>query len=363
MFLFSISTWAQTQNQLGHGYEFDGNGKDHQAERLYKLYTPSETPAVAVPVNGATLTALQAQSKWLSKRQDKSYSLEGVAFSNSDLKQAADLLQAHLAAGNKQLPPGISAYQIKGEDGLGNVHFTGYFTPIIRVRATPDATYKYPIYGFPADWEGPMPSREGIDGDQKALAGKGLELAWASSLLEIYYMHVQGSGYVEFEDGSRQMLHYGGKNGYSYKSIGKYLVTEGLIPAERISMQAITEWFEQNPELLKPVLFSNPSYTFFARGPKRPAGAISVPLEGGVSIAVDSKCIPLGACLLAAVPILDQYGNLLRHEYRVLVAQDRGAAIRGSGHVDLYQGIGLDGQRAASSMHHYGKIWLLLPNS
>ena len=78
-----------------------------------------------------------------------------------------------------------------------------------------------------------------------------------------------------------------------------------------------------------------------------------------VSIAVDPAFIPLGSVVLAEIPRLNEQGQFLGHQLTLLVAQDTGGAIRGPGHVDLYMGAGLEAQRKASAMHHYGRLWLL----
>jgi len=108
-------------------------------------------------------------------------------------------------------------------------------------------------------------------------------------------------------------------------------------------------------------LFANPNYIFFKPSKNKPKGAGHVPLTAKYSIAVDRKYIPLGSCLLAQIPIIGENKKFSHYEFRFLIAQDIGGAINGPGHVDLYQGIGKIGQKNASALHHYGKLWLLLP--
>jgi membrane-bound lytic murein transglycosylase A len=79
------------------------------------------------------------------------------------------------------------------------------------------------------------------------------------------------------------------------------------------------------------------------------------------SVAVDKKCIPYGAFLLAEVPILDENGVLAGKQFRILFAHDTGGAIRGPGHLDLYHGEGKKAGNMAGDLHHYGQVWLLLP--
>ena len=53
--------------------------------------------------------------------------------------------------------------------------------------------------------------------------------------------------------------------------------------------------------------------------------------------------------------------KLAGHEFRILLPQDTGGAIRGPGHVDVYSGVGREGKIKASARNHYGQMWILLP--
>jgi membrane-bound lytic murein transglycosylase A len=253
----------------------------------------------------------------------------------------------------------LTLYRIKGEDGRGNVHFTGYFTPMISASPSESDVFRYPLYRLPAAWDGGRPTREQIDAGG-ALAGKGLELAWTDDLVGNYFMQVQGSGFVRFGDGSQLLLMYAGTNGYPYSSIGKYLVSMGQIPASEISLGAITRWLADHPDGVQDVLFRNKSYTFFTSAGDHPVGAGDMQLVAGHSIAADPAFLPFGAVALGKVPVLGADGRLIRHEYRLLVVQDRGGAIKGPGHVDLYEGVGDEAGLRAGPLHHYGALWLLL---
>jgi membrane-bound lytic murein transglycosylase A len=80
-----------------------------------------------------------------------------------------------------------------------------------------------------------------------------------------------------------------------------------------------------------------------------------------VSIASDFKFLPKGAILLGQVPVLDEAGVFLKHEYRILMVHDTGGAIKGAGHVDLYAGVGDQAGEYAGLMKHFGRLWLILP--
>ena len=93
----------------------------------------------------------------------------------------------------------------------------------------------------------------------------------------------------------------------------------------------------------------------------KPMGAAKIPLTSDVTVAVDNDYIPLGAVLLAEVPILDEQGNLIRMDLRFVLAQDTGSKIQGTGHVDLYMGEGDGAKNRIKNMNKYGRVWLLLP--
>ena len=191
----------------------------------------------------------------------------------------------------------------------------------------------------------------------------GLELAWANDPVEIYFMQVQGSGIVEYTDGSHELLAYNGANGHPYKSIGKFMIQQGIAGSGDVSIKDIKRFVSENPHMKDSILFANPSYVFFNPVPTRDKikGAGLVPLTPEHSIAVDPDYIPLGSCLLAAVPIFNRKGICTKHEYRLLLAQDVGGAINGPGHVDLYQGIGYEGRIKATGLHPVSYTHLTLP--
>ncbi|MEQ8688919.1 MAG: murein transglycosylase A [Imperialibacter sp.] len=347
---------------IGHGYDFEGNGKDDTAATLPLLYTKKESwegfRQALAHSDSALIASLKNQYRYLFlKDPDQKYNLENLKPTNEKLRNTLrELIQM---IENPTTASSFNLYQIKGEDGKGNVHFTAYFTPVLDASPVATEKYKYPIYKKPSE-PGQKPlTRKQIDG-QGALKNKGLEVAWTSSLLENYFLQVQGSGYAAFPDGSPQFLAFNGQNGLPYSSLGKYMIAQGHISESDISLQSIRNWFEQNPDSLETILYKNQSYTFLAPVKEEPKGAYGFPLTPEHSIAVDTQFIPLGAVLLARLPVLDESGKLLRHDFTIVTAQDRGGAIKGPGHVDVYMGVGDEALKKASAMHHYGNLWLIL---
>ncbi|MEM1322370.1 MAG: murein transglycosylase A [Bacteroidota bacterium] len=352
----------QQASVIGQGYEFAGNGKVHDTEGQEELYELAALEDFSADLlNEELVSGLKRQLrviKYFKKRNKEQFGELKVTY--HELEATIQLLLNQYEAGHHTLPSNIAAHRIKGEDGLGNVHFTGYFTPVLKVSRQKDDVYKYPLYTRPKKWKGKLPTRAQIDGEG-ALAEMGLELAYAKNLVDIYFMQVQGSGIVEFEDGSSQLFAHDGSNSHPYSSIGHYMVEQGYTTPDRVSLKSIRKFFERQPELLEKILFINKSYIFFTPSNSGPKGAGLAELSPNYSIAVDTRYIPMGSCLLAKVPIINKRNQVIRHEYRLLMAQDIGGAIKGPGHVDLYTGVGYKGQRMASALHHYGSLWLLLP--
>jgi len=90
-----------------------------------------------------------------------------------------------------------------------------------------------------------------------------------------------------------------------------------------------------------------------------PVGAFSVPLTPGRSIAVDPAFVALG------LPVwLDttepQTNAPLR---RLVVAQDKGSAIKGPGRIDLFWGAGDQAEAMAGPMRQQGTYWVIVPRA
>lgn len=249
----------------------------------------------------------------------------------------------------------IAIQKMAGEDGYQNVLMTGYYSPVIHARATPQGRYQYPIYAMPKNRR---LTRQQIYAG--ALKGKGLELAYSDSLLDNFLLAVQGSGYVDFGNGHLSYFAYAGQNGFPYTSVGRLLVEDGEIEKEKMSIQAIRQWAEQNPDRLQGLLERNLSYVFFKNDPNgQVKGSAGVPLVPMAAVASDRNLIPSGTVLLVEVPEIDDEGNWLgKHKLHLMVALDVGGAVKGQ-HFDLYQGIGDKAGHIAGLLKHYGRVWVL----
>lgn len=293
------------------------------------------------------------------------------------------------AALGKEIRRKFLLYRAAGRVGNRHVLFTGYFEPVFEARRTPDEAFRYPIYSKPQDLieidlslfrdefrgqriiariEGdrvlPYFSRSEIDG-QKALAGKGLEIAWLKDPLDVDFLQIQGSGLLQLEDGKSMRVGYAAKNGRSYRSIGRYLMDKGLLKREEVSMQRIRSYLSEHPEIIDEVLNYDPSYVFFrilGEGPV--VGSINVPLTPGRSLALDLRLFPEGALAFISneKPVVNEAGEITGWQdfSRFVLVQDTGGAIRGSGRADLFWGRGPYAEVAAGHMKHDGELYILV---
>jgi membrane-bound lytic murein transglycosylase A len=270
---------------------------------------------------------------------------------------------------------------------LQSVLFTGYYQPVIDASLAPTPEYKYPIYGKPADLiaseelpqssdsgrrrigrlEGgklvPYYSRAQID-HEGVLRGRGFEIAWTKDPVDIFFLHIQGSGILQFPDGRRMQVGYAAQNGLPYRSIGRLLIDERKIPLEEMSMQRLRRYLAENPTERDQIMAHNESYVFFRFLSTGPLGSLEVPVTAGRSIATDSRLFPKGALALiySERPVLDRAGSLLGWTpfLRFVLNQDTGGAIRGAQRVDLFFGAEAQAAAEAGYMNSRGKLFFLV---
>ena len=339
------------------------SGKLLGAGQQTDVYRAVATDTLYAPVvwTDEMRTGLERQRALLRRRRLNRERYGELTIDADRLLATLDQLLTNAATGVAPLA-GLEAHRLRGADRRGNVRFTGYFAPELRVRRRPDARYRYPIYRKP-DWTGPLPTRREIDGPRRMLADEpDLVIAYAADPVAIYYLQLQGSGHLHYVDtNERRTLSYGGSNRHPYRSLDRFILAQDEdFPLKSVDPKVIRRYLDRHPEMVDSLLFQNPSYVFFREGTGAIRGAGRVPLLAGMTVAVDPRYVPLGSVLLGAVPVLDELGQVRGHDYRLLLAQDTGGAIRGPGHVDLYHGVGKDARRRAERLHHYGRLWLLL---
>lgn len=237
--------------------------------------------------------------------------------------------------------------------------FTGYYEPLLDGSPTRTPRFAYPIYARPPELRDGVQyhSRQVIESG--VLRGRGLEIAWLEDPVDVFFLHIQGSGRIRMPDGRVLRVGYGGKNGHPYRSVGQELVRRGTYSADQVSAQTIRGWVKRNPAPGNALLDHNPSYVFFRRLPdlaadKGPIGAMGRSITPMRSVAVDPAFNLLGA------PVwIEKDGRApLR---RLMVAQDTGGAIKGAQRADIYYGTGDAAGDAAGVVKDGGRMLMLLP--
>lgn len=283
-------------------------------------------------------------------------------------------------------------YRSPGSDSQGKVVFSAYYEHSLSAKLSPDSEYHYPIYGRPPELvdvylEGFDPKRKGerivgkVEGgvlvpyykreeidSQGKLKGRNLEIAWAKDPLDIFFLQIQGSGWIDIPN-SREIYHirYAGDNGRKYRSIGRTLIKSGEIRREKFSRKALKRYLgRQTEKNRQEILNRNPRYIFFevVSSTHQTRGSLLVPITAGRSVASDPKYFPQGALawIKTRRPVLDSKGALKGSEplARFVLNQDEGGAIKGLGRIDFFAGGGLEAERMAQKLWYPGEIYLFI---
>jgi len=306
------------------------------------------------------------------------------------------------------LKENFECLQVHGDGRWGEAFITSYFDPVIPAAKVPTEKLYRPVYGVPDDmvliqldefrsvfphWSifqvteqksagpvarGRLYKRRGVQHvvpyysrfelDRLGLLrSKPFEIAYADPI-DVFVMQIQGSGTLEFEDGSKLRVGYAAQNGHPYVPIGKFL--KDRIPAGEMSLQAIERVARTLPaDELQELLDKNPSYVFFTKLSGEPLTTLGTPVRPGRTIATDRQFFPKGA--LAFVQFQKPVFTSVESERpqawenvgRLVMDQDTGGAIRGSGRLDLYWGRGAEAKQAAGVMKQWGKLCYLVPRS
>ena len=125
--------------------------------------------------------------------------------------------------------------------------------------------YWYPIYALPPECKGTnkskCPTRADINAG--ALSGRGLELAWASNPMDVYFMQVQGTGIGVTEQGQSFRFSFAGKNNQPFVSYSEFLKNNpGFCPVTGYYNQI--EWLNQHPSEALQATSVSPSFVFFS---------------------------------------------------------------------------------------------------
>jgi membrane-bound lytic murein transglycosylase A len=296
-------------------------GKDVKNRVLRKLYTKDRIDTLKLPnIDSKFIKAMENQVVFLKHAHDENFN--GLDIEVDHLEETLDIFRSSKTP--EQLATALDAYQICG-DGKGNVKFTGYYSPIIPARRKSEGDFNHPVYL-----------------STEASKDNALKVAFVRNNEDVRSMRMEGVAYLQFPDGDKQLVSFDGD-----------FHTVDMSSEE--SSHDLTD-SDTKPKKVKA------TYTVFTeKDVVKPIGAGTVPLTSDYTIAVDQNYIPLGAVLLAEVPIVDDKGNLVRKEFRFVLAQDVGGRIKGAGHVDIYMGEGEKAKERIENMNKFGKLWLLLP--
>lgn len=290
---------------------------------------------------------------------------------NTDSAALRDILKAH-----------FQPFAVHGADGPEGL-FTGYYEATLKGARFPGGEYQYPLYRRPGDlisvdlkdFRADLPPRrllgrvddarlvpyytraEIADG---ALSGRNLELLWADDPVDVFFLHVQGSGIVQLPDGDEQRVGFAASNGRAFTAIGRKLIDSGELDGQSMSMQAIRDWLRAHPDKARTLMDANARYIFFRPiDGAGPIGSQGVPLTARRSLAIDPDLLPLGAPIWLATT----YPASDKPFQRLMVAQDTGSAIKGAVRGDVFWGHGEPALAQAGKMKQTGRYWILLPRA
>lgn len=237
--------------------------------------------------------------------------------------------------------------------------FTGYYEPELDGSRQRTPRFAWPIYARPPELTDGQVYLDRASIERGALRGRGLELAWLSDPVEVYFLQVQGSGRIKMTDGSVLRVGYAGRNGHAYRSAGKALIEEGYMPESEVSAQGIKDWVRARGRAGSDFLNRNPSYVFFRPlrdlpADKGPLGGLGRSITAMRSLAVDPDLTPMGAPIWVEKDGEDPIRSLM-------IAQDTGGAIKGAQRADIFFGTGDLAGTLAGRVKDPGRMVVLLP--
>jgi len=259
----------------------------------------------------------------------------------------------------------VKVYQNKSGKYDANGTFTGYYELDLSGSEKKDNVYKYPIYSLPPECKNSQCKTRGEINDGK-LSGRGLELYWAKSPLDIFLLQIQGSGIISLDNGSFGRVGFAGSNRRRGSNIFLHMKKK-CIPKCNASLPEIIEWFDENPNEGNDLLSHTDSYVFFRKLPNNGDGAIGsqgVPLIPSRSMAVDRTIIPYGVPLWVQTHIaVKDFSNSYIKMSRMMIAQDSGDAIQGAVRGDIFYGHGTKAKYLAEKQKFPGVYFMLIPKN
>ena len=244
---------------------------------------------------------------------------------------------------------------LKSQTSLNNLGLlTGYYEPELQAYRYPKKD-SYPIYKINISKYGSKlfrKTRKEIN--EGILEKKNLEIAWVNNEIEAFFLQIQGSGRLRFNDGEIIKVRFAGSNKKEYSSIGKIFIKQGIMKKNEVSMLKIKEWLYKNKQKARKIMEQNERYIYFEKYNGDITGSAKIKLVPYFSIAVDSKYHEPGSILLIK-------GGFKPEKYFFSIAHDTGGAIKGNNRIDLFTGYGKNAEKIASKLSEKVNIWKLKP--
>jgi len=331
----------------------------------------------------STLRRAAAQSLEYYRRlpEDRELTLLDRKVTVRDLRSVLESLFA------QPLPPGDAAalcdrFRLVRVAPPTALLVTGYYEPEIDARRSRSERFRYPLYALPDDrvevdltpfcsacagkravgrvvQDELVPYYSRAEIDAGALDRHAHAIAWLDDPVELFFLHVQGSALLRFDDGVHVHVGYNGSNGRPYTSIGRVLIDAGKMSAEQMSLASLKDYLRAHPDERDSILERNERYVFFRVVSAGPVGSLGVPLTAGRSLAADPNVYPPGALVLLKIQTGAE--NTARTISRLALLQDTGAAIQGPGRLDVFWGSGETAAAIAGGMRDPGELYFLLP--
>lgn len=361
-----------------------------------KKLNPRQYPRFQDSLDFRDLTAALENSRIYFSRvpEARTYTLGREGYTAAHMVRSIQVFQDFIATrpSDRELNAFIRKNFVVYESVGGrdrDVLFTGYFEPVYEGSPEPGPGFEWPLFPLPTDllkidlslfserYRGhqtltarvdknrviPYFSREEIN-RLKGFSDRAKPMIWLKNRVDRFFLEIQGSGRIRIPGGEEIRVHYAGSNGNPYRSVGRYLIDQGEIPKEQMSMKAIRDWLDDHPSRMDEVLHHNPSFVFFQEEKGGPFGSIGVELTPLRSIATDHKIFPWGALCFAVTALPEPGSDLPRNQWRPVslftMNQDTGGAIRGPGRADLFCGSGEYAEFTAGNMNIPGRLFFLV---
>ena len=348
---------------------------------------PATAVAVAPPQVETGQTIVQARSRWVGVGWDALPGLQQDALGqgwrawikscersatmppalSTLCPQAMALANADAAGQRAWMYRHLQPYRVESLQGETQGLLTAYYEPVFEASRTPSASFSAPIYAPPANLASRKPwyTRKEMETLPEAKAAlKGKALVYLNDPVDALVLQIQGSGRIRVQqaDGSfrNSRLAFAGTNEQPYKSVGKWLLDQGL--TKDASWPGIKAWLARNPQRQQELLWSNPRMVFFREEALSesdvdagPRGAQGVALSAGRSIAVDPGSIPYGT------PVWISSAGPQTQLQQLVIAQDTGSAITGAVRADYFAGFGPQAGDLAGRLKQPLQMWVLWP--